>query len=78
MLLFAVFVRSLGVEVVVGVHTEFDFSGGDVCGVLVQYPDTNGHVEDLSHVTERAHQSNVVNVVVWSSWSLVALWFLYR
>ncbi|PNI54529.1 GLDC isoform 6, partial [Pan troglodytes] len=36
---------------------EMDFSGKDVSGVLFQYPDTEGKVEDFTELVERAHQS---------------------
>lgn len=39
-----------------------DFSGKDVSGVLFQYPDTEGKIEDFSELVERAHQ-NGVNVI---------------
>lgn len=48
-----------------GVITEFklphemDFSGKDVSGVLFQYPDTEGKIEDFSELVERAHQNGV-------------------
>lgn len=38
---------------------EMDFSGKDVSGVLFQYPDTEGKVEDFSELVERAHQNGV-------------------
>lgn len=38
---------------------EMDFSGKDVSGVLFQYPDTEGKVEDFSELIERAHQNGV-------------------
>ena len=54
------FTRLLGIKLVVGEQDDLDFSDGSVCGVLVQYPDTTGHIEDLSNLTERAHLSNVL------------------
>lgn len=33
---------------------EMDFSGKDVSGVLFQYPDTNGKVEDFTQLVDRA------------------------
>uniref|UniRef100_A0A8C0G6M0 Glycine cleavage system P-protein N-terminal domain-containing protein n=1 Tax=Chelonoidis abingdonii TaxID=106734 RepID=A0A8C0G6M0_CHEAB len=36
---------------------EMDFSGKDVSGVLFQYPDTEGKVEDFTELVERAHQN---------------------
>ncbi|PKU36377.1 glycine dehydrogenase mitochondrial [Limosa lapponica baueri] len=39
---------------------EMDFSGKDVSGVLFQYPDTEGKVEDFSELVERAHQNGAL------------------
>lgn len=41
---------------------EMDFSGKDVSGVLFQYPDTEGKVEDFSELVERAHQNGVNSI----------------
>lgn len=38
---------------------EMDFSGKDVTGVLVQYPDTDGRVEDFTGLVDRAHKGGV-------------------
>jgi len=45
----------LGLELVVADHNEFDFSGNDVCGVLVQYPATDGSLIDYSDVVAKSH-----------------------
>ncbi|KAL7505329.1 hypothetical protein ACHAXN_002806 [Cyclotella atomus] len=37
--------KALGVEVVVGDHSETNVENGEYCGVLVQYPNTYGSVE---------------------------------
>jgi len=52
----------LGLELVVANHEEFDFSGNDVCGVLLQYPATNGSLIDYSDVVAKtkAAQGKVV------------------
>ncbi|XP_062468492.1 glycine dehydrogenase (decarboxylating), mitochondrial [Pezoporus occidentalis] len=39
---------------------EMDFSGKDVSGVLFQYPDTEGKVEDFSELVERAHHNGAL------------------
>ncbi|XP_030423394.1 glycine dehydrogenase (decarboxylating), mitochondrial isoform X1 [Gopherus evgoodei] len=39
---------------------EMDFSGKDVSGVLFQYPDTQGKVEDFTELVERAHQNGTL------------------
>jgi glycine dehydrogenase len=52
--------KSLGMQIVVGEQNDFGFSDGSVCGVLLQYPDTTGHIEDLTNLTEKAHLSNVL------------------
>ncbi len=38
---------------------EMDFSGKDVSGVLFQYPDTEGRVEDFTALVDRAHKGGV-------------------
>ena len=48
-----------GVKVIVGDWTTFDFSAKDVCGVLFQYPDTNGKISDFSELVSAAHAGNV-------------------
>ena len=45
----------LGLTVVVGDENSFDYSGNDVCGVLLQYPATDGAVIDYSPVVKSAH-----------------------
>ncbi|MFS7928676.1 putative glycine dehydrogenase (aminomethyl-transferring) [Helianthus anomalus] len=52
-----------GLEVVVSDLNDFDYSSGDVCGVLVQYPGTEGEVLDYGEFVERAH-ANGVKVVM--------------
>ncbi|MGH0189047.1 UNVERIFIED_CONTAM: hypothetical protein FKN15_033120 [Acipenser sinensis] len=39
---------------------EMDFSGKDVSGVLFQYPDTEGRVEDFAGLVDRAHQNGAL------------------
>jgi len=50
----------IGIEVVVGNHSEADFSAGDYCGAIVQYPNTYGDVESpgepYKDFTARAHE----------------------
>eukprot|EP01116_Phalansterium_solitarium_P005043 TRINITY_DN1632_c0_g1_i1.p1 TRINITY_DN1632_c0_g1~~TRINITY_DN1632_c0_g1_i1.p1 ORF type:complete len:1148 (-),score=446.33 TRINITY_DN1632_c0_g1_i1:653-4018(-) len=53
----------IGVEVVVGNHETFDFSKGDVCGALVQYPTTDGRVLDYSGFVKRVHDGGAMAVV---------------
>ncbi|KAI7742955.1 hypothetical protein M8C21_010426, partial [Ambrosia artemisiifolia] len=52
-----------GLEIVVADLKEFDYSSGDVCGVLVQYPGTEGEVLDYGEFVENAH-ANGVKVVM--------------
>lgn len=48
----------LRVEVVVQECSEFKFTK-DVCGVLIQYPNTDGQINDYSDIIEEAHQNKV-------------------
>jgi len=52
----------LGYTIVVGDHTTYDF-GTDTFGAIVQYPDTNGRIEDLADFCDRAHQAKAIVVV---------------
>lgn len=49
----------IGVKTVLKLPHEMDFSGKDVSGVLVQYPDTDGRVEDFTALVDRAHKGGV-------------------
>lgn len=48
----------IGVEVVIGDYHQFVLDD-DVCGVLVQYPNTEGSVEDYSALLKQADNANV-------------------
>lgn len=49
----------IGVKTVLKLPHEMDFSGKDVSGVLFQYPDTDGKVEDFTALVDRAHKGGV-------------------
>jgi glycine dehydrogenase len=57
---------AIGVEIVQGNHSDVDFSTGDFCGAIVQYPNTYGSVESPgeSYVSfaNRAHEGNALVV----------------
>lgn len=36
-----------------------DFHGNDIAGVLFQYPDTDGNVEDFNNLVKRAKAGKV-------------------
>ncbi len=55
--------RPVGIEVEVAAVTEFDFDRGDVFGILLQYPTTDGRIEDYRAVIERAHAAGAVVVM---------------
>ncbi|KAK3018122.1 hypothetical protein RJ639_004581 [Escallonia herrerae] len=61
------------VKVVVADLKDFDYKSGDVCGVLVQYPGTEGEVLDYGEFVKNAH-ANGVKVVMASD--LLALTML--
>jgi len=51
-----------GVKVEVGSHSSFDFSAKDVCGVIFQYPNTEGSIEDFSALVKRAHDGEALAI----------------
>jgi glycine dehydrogenase len=52
--------KPLGIEVRVGDAVSFDFSGGRVFGVLVQYPATDGALPDWRDLARRAHDAGAL------------------
>jgi glycine dehydrogenase len=53
-----------GINLVIGDATkDIDQHTGDLCGVLVQYPDVNGHISDFAAVTESVHNAGGLVVV---------------
>uniref|UniRef100_A0A8C5LPM4 Glycine cleavage system P protein n=1 Tax=Leptobrachium leishanense TaxID=445787 RepID=A0A8C5LPM4_9ANUR len=50
----------IGVTTELLLPDEMDFSGKDISGVLFQYPDTNGKVEDFAQLVDRAHQNGTL------------------
>uniref|UniRef100_A0A4W5N1G0 Glycine dehydrogenase (decarboxylating) n=1 Tax=Hucho hucho TaxID=62062 RepID=A0A4W5N1G0_9TELE len=50
----------IGVKTVLKLPHEMDFSEKDVSGVLFQYPDTDGRVEDLTTLVDRAHKGGAL------------------
>ena len=65
--------EGLGLECIVTSEDDFDFSGKDVCGVLLQYPATDGSLNEYSAVIEKAHG---VNAKVVMATDLLALTML--
>ncbi|KAL3062574.1 hypothetical protein OYC64_002391 [Pagothenia borchgrevinki] len=50
----------IGVKTVLKLPHEMDFSGKDISGVLFQYPDTDGRVEDFTELVDRAHKGGAL------------------
>ena len=51
--------QPLGLHIEVGDLSAMDLSAGDVTGILFQYPDTEGSIEDHSELVRRAHDVGV-------------------
>ncbi len=51
---------ALGIIVRIGAPDDADFGAGDLCGALVQYPDTDGRVVDFTAFAERAHAAGAL------------------
>lgn len=50
---------ALGIEIERGDWRDVDLSNRDVSGILVQYPDTEGSVEDFTSLVDEAHANGV-------------------
>jgi len=52
---------SIGIEIVIGKHSEADFSAKDYCGAIIQYPNTYGSIESPGETyksfTNRLHDA---------------------
>jgi glycine dehydrogenase len=62
----------LGIELVIGDHTEFDFSS-DYFGAIIQYPGKSGIIFDFRAFIEKAKVSRIKTVVAADILSLVLL-----
>lgn len=65
--------EGLGIELRVCNHTQFDLSDGDVFGVLVQYPATNGQIDDFSTLSTQVHEAGAKLAVAADLLSLTLL-----
>lgn len=63
----------LGIEVVVGDHNKLDVTDPELFGILLQYPATDGSVEDYSSIIEAAHEYDNQAVVAADLLSLTLL-----
>ena len=63
---------ALGVEVRVAAREDMSF-GPDVCGVLLQYPDTHGRLRDEAAVVSAAHAAGALVVVATDLLALTVL-----
>ncbi len=62
----------LGIELVIGDFSTFEFTN-NVFGAIVQYPASNGSIEDYADFVERAHQAEALVAVSADLMSLVLL-----
>lgn len=63
----------LDIEVVVGDHNELDVTDEELFGILLQYPATDGTVEDYSDLIAACEENNVQSVVAADLLSLTLL-----
>jgi len=55
--------EAVGIQVEVGDPENADFDGGEIFGVLVQNPSTEGRIVDLSPLAERCHAAKAILIV---------------
>ncbi len=53
---------SQGITVTVGDHRTKPDGAADLCGILVQYPGTDGRIDDFTQMCERAHAAGILVV----------------
>ena len=65
----------LGIDLIIGPTSEIDFDYGDggLCGILLQYPTTDGTLNDYSSIAEAAKQNKCMTVVAADLLSLTLL-----
>lgn len=63
----------LGIEIVTGDHNDAGSLTSDTFGILLQYPGTDGAVEDYSELIERAHKNGIYVAVAADLLSLTLL-----
>lgn len=56
--------KYLGIETIIGSVKNANFSDGQYCGAIVQYPDTFGEVYDLSEFSKYCHDHGALVVAV--------------
>ena len=49
----------MGIEIERGDWKELDLTNRDISGILVQYPDTEGNIEDFTALVDEAHANGV-------------------
>jgi len=65
--------HALGIELHVGTLDAIDFKAQDLCGVLLQYPSTDGRIEDHRALAERAHAAGAAVAVATDPLALTLL-----
>ena len=63
----------LGIELIFGERNEVNVNDPDLFGICLQYPDSNGAINDPSHIIAAAEESDVKTVVIADLLSLVML-----
>ncbi len=63
----------LGIKVYVEDPHTTDLTGRDICGVLLQYPTTDGRIQDLTEVIQKVHAADALAIVAADLLSLTLL-----
>jgi len=63
----------VGIQIVIGDRSEVDVSDPDLFGICLQYPDSNGAINDPSSIIAAAAESDVKTVIIADLMSLVML-----
>lgn len=52
-------IEALGLEIIVGPIEQCNMESREISGILINYPDTCGNVEDYSEIAKRANKNGV-------------------
>jgi len=63
----------IGVDILIAKYDSIDFLNENIFGILLQYPASDGSVEDYTNIIQKAHENNILVTVATDLLSLTVL-----